>query len=89
LTSARAVHMASSAGLLPPIIDYATTGTAEYIEFAVPSQQQLAQQQQEWAALCSGAAGVSSSSSSSTGGVQGAAGTWPAGGFVTPVLWFR
>jgi hypothetical protein len=86
LTSAGAVHVASAAGLLPPILDYATTGKAEYIEFAAPCQQQLAQQQQEWAAMCSGAAAGSSGSS---GGVQGAGGTWPAGGFVAPVLWFR
>jgi hypothetical protein len=87
LTTAKAVHMASFSGLLPPMLEYASNGTTEYIEFAVPSQQQLAQQQQEWAALCSGAAGVSSSSSS--GGVQGTAGTLPAGGFLAPVLWFR
>ncbi|KAF6264520.1 hypothetical protein COO60DRAFT_129552 [Scenedesmus sp. NREL 46B-D3] len=83
LTSASAVHVASRAGLLPPVIDHASTGSAEYIEFAAPTQQQLTQQRQEWAALSGRAA-----ASSSSGGAAGAGGG-PAGGWVAPVLWFR
>jgi hypothetical protein len=90
LTSAAAVHTASGAGLLPPIIDYAHAVSAEFIEFAAPSHEQLRQQQQEWAALCGAAAAASSSSGArGSSGAAGCEGAWPVGGFLTPVLWFR
>uniref|UniRef100_A0A383VQA7 Uncharacterized protein n=1 Tax=Tetradesmus obliquus TaxID=3088 RepID=A0A383VQA7_TETOB len=85
LTSAAAVHTASRAGLLPPIIDYVSFGGgdgAEYIEFAAPSSEQVRQQQQEWVALCGG-------SSSSSRGSAGGDGSRPARGLLAPVLWFR
>jgi hypothetical protein len=87
LTSAAAVHTASGAGLLPPIIDYAHAVSAEFIEFAALSHEQLRQQQQEWAALC-GAATAASRSSGALGS-SSSSGARPAGGFLAPVLWFR
>lgn len=81
LTTASAVFLASHAGLLPPVLDYATAGAAEFIEFAPPSQEQLRQQQQQDWAKSAGSSGGSSSSH--------AAAVCPASGFAAPVLWFR
>jgi hypothetical protein len=82
LTSAAAVHTASRAGLLPPVVDYVTLGSngTEYVEFAAPNPEQLRQQHQEKAAL---------NGDSSSGGAAGAESAWPAGGLMAPVLWFR
>jgi hypothetical protein len=48
MSSAAAVFAAVEAGLLPDVLDYACSGTAEWIEFAVPGVHQATLQQQEW-----------------------------------------